>query len=525
MLHKHKQDQILRTVILLLLPLLGLVLIHLGAGAENNRQKNISKSTATIPSDPPDASLISFGPLNGLGEAEVTGLPGAALPEAHMLLVNLDTSHQAYTMTQSDGSFQTKIFAPPGSNIMIKHGPSHTFHTPNYNLNPWNDVENGAFEIGRTVFPSTVIYRPHNHTSPQDSQPFAAVGAIGVDIDSRPTSIDAAWSMTGTVSPVNNIIPGSQMTVTATIRLYSQAIISTTDISTISLQMDETMPLLMIFTDDGNPLPYNALAGSTRLTPGGFPILDATRPHLRSQLNWLPVDWQLKDDNSIVGDVKMTLSLDKNMPPGVYRPILRPVFDGVPAGDGWIAALISLFAGVTSFDIDPTSSALPPLKVLSPHADHDATSTSNLQQRLIWYLMMDNAILGTRGTGAFEDREIFQPSSLVVNQGAQYIVPPRNEADGEPILYRLEPYLPMISYGRGTTPGPPLLPFKLPGGELCVTINRPDGQRQELGCAGFVQSISGDRTTELGELLNFGTMTGPRKKSLSERLRSANIMD
>ena len=62
-----------------------------------------------IPYEPPDASKIRFGAVDGLGEAVVTGGQDSVLPLAHVLLVNLKSGHQAYTVSEPDGSFESRI--------------------------------------------------------------------------------------------------------------------------------------------------------------------------------------------------------------------------------------------------------------------------------------------------------------------------------------------------------------------------------------------------------------------------------
>lgn len=491
-----------KIVFILAVPLLLLLLFTtITQPAISEQQTNMTGSMPPIPTDPPRADKISFGPLNGLGEATVTGAPGAVLPDAHVFLVNLNSSHQSHVMSQPDGSFNAQIFAPPGSNIMVKHGPDHQF----WHVDPWEDIELGSKGF-LTVFPSTTIYQPHQHSAGPDSLPFAAVGGIDIDSEAMTRTIGAAWSMTGTVSPINNLNPGDKITVEATIRLYSQDISSTTNPSTITLQMDGARPWLMLFDEEGNPLPYYNQAGSNRLTPTGFPILDSTRPEVGSQATWEPVNWQYKGGNIIEGDLTMELTLEQGVPPGIYRPILELKFTGVPSGSEWRAALLSWMGGLPPFTYNSSGAALPPL-VVSPQAGSGPNNLFGGQDpRLIWYLQMDNPSVGTRGTGAIEDQGIFQPASFVTAQGAPYILPPRDPVSGDPAVYRLEPTLPMISYGRGMSPGPPLLPFVLPGGQLCVTIHEPDGQQNDLGCNAFSQSRSGDKSTAGGELLNFGTI-------------------
>ncbi len=452
--------------------------------------------TPLIPSDPPDASKITFGPLNDLGESVVTGTAGAVLPLDHVLLINLDTTHQNYVTATVDGSFSAKIFAPPGSNIMVKHGPDHKY---------WMNTSQGAVEPGYPIFPSTTIYRPFPHTSDPEALSFASAGAMDI-VDTLPSSVGAAWSMTGTVGPVSDLHPGDMITVEAKVRLYSQAITATTDVSTITLQMDPEPPWLMLYNGAGDPLPIMNQAGSNRFTPSGFPILDSIRPEVLGSLEWDPVNWQYAGGHMIEGDLTIKMTLNPNMPPGVYRPILNLDIQGVPSGMGWRAALVSWLAGLRSFKNDSSGAGLPPLEVQAPTNAANLGAKSAQERRLIWYLGMDNPSLGIRGAGAVQDRGIFQPSSFVVHQGAAYVLPPIDPLSGDPAVYRLEPTLPLISYGRGPAPGPPLIPFDLPGGQLCVVVHEPGGGQSDLGCHVIAQSRSGDPSTALGEKFNFGSI-------------------
>ncbi len=107
------------------------------------------------------------------------------------------------------------------------------------------------------------------------------------------------------------------ITVEATIRLYSQAITATTDVSTITLQMDPEPPWLMLYNSDGNPLPFMNQAGSNRFTPSGFPILDSIRPEVLGSLEWDPVNWGYAGGHMIEGDLTITMTLNPDMPAGV----------------------------------------------------------------------------------------------------------------------------------------------------------------------------------------------------------------
>jgi hypothetical protein len=148
-----------------------------------------------IPYDPPDASKITIGPTDALGEAIVTGAAGAVLPLAHVLLVNLNATHQAHATSEVDGSFIAHIYAPPGSAIMVKHGPAS---------GRWHDLDVGVSE-GINPFPGTIINVPYTHTGEAYELPFAAAGAIDYLADDPGTTrnyVGSAWAITGTIGPL-----------------------------------------------------------------------------------------------------------------------------------------------------------------------------------------------------------------------------------------------------------------------------------------------------------------------------------
>ncbi|UCG22665.1 MAG: VCBS repeat-containing protein, partial [Chloroflexota bacterium] len=149
-----------------------------------------------IPYDPPDATKITIGAPDDLGEAPVTGSPNAALPLAQVLLVNLSTTHQSSAISEADGSFTARIYAPPGSAIQVKHGPaSHR----------WMDLEVGVNE-GLNPFPGTTIHAPFDYDNgDEETLSFATAGLVeGLADDKRetPNYVGAAWALTGTLKHV-----------------------------------------------------------------------------------------------------------------------------------------------------------------------------------------------------------------------------------------------------------------------------------------------------------------------------------
>ena len=140
-----------------------------------------------IPYDPPVAAKISIGPIDDLGEATITGSAGAVLPLAHVLLVNLNSTHQGHAYSNADGSFSARLYAPPGSAIMIKHGPASS---------ALERSERGrvgdAQSISRHDHPCAVTY-----TGDAYHVPFAAAGAIERFADDPRTTLNyvsSAWA-------------------------------------------------------------------------------------------------------------------------------------------------------------------------------------------------------------------------------------------------------------------------------------------------------------------------------------------
>ena len=292
--------------------------------------------------------------------------------------------------------------------------------------------------------------------------------------------------------------PGDLFQVEGTVRLYSPAITTTTDVEAISV--GGWLSLMMLFNQDGQPMVAENYFMSTRLTPTGFPIQSTERA-----IEWLGTD--VSADNlhylgghAIEGDFTVSSQVPDDLPSGIYRPLVFLDFTGVPTNTDWLAA------NVVQYTFSPNQAALPPIRV-GPIGDLSYTKTvGDSSPRLIWRLLMDDFVQGTRGTGAWEDRGTFELASQIVSQGAPYYTPPVDVRSGQPITYRLEPFLPMISFTDRRMPTAPLIPFDLPGGQLHVAIREPDGTVRDLGDEAFAQSFNRTKTTRAGNDLNSGTV-------------------
>jgi hypothetical protein len=281
--------------------------------------------------------------------------------------------------------------------------------------------------------------------------------------------------------------PGDTIQVRGTLRLYSPALSASAASEVRALAWPS---LLMLHDEDGAPLPAQGTFQSTLLTPSGLPIQSTRRPTVGIAPGLEISTFSSAGDHVLEGHFVADLRLPVDLPAGTYRPQFQLDIAGVPTDTTWLAAY------VTTFTYDPHTAALPPIRVGQPAP----------QRRLVWRLLMDDISQGTRGASARQDRTIYQLGSQIVTQGAPLHVPPVDTRTGQTISYRLEPFLPMISFTDRRMPTPPLVPLALPGGQLCVQVREPDGSQRNLGCEPFAQSFNRTKTTRQGQDLNVGTV-------------------
>ncbi|UCC61504.1 MAG: VCBS repeat-containing protein [Anaerolineae bacterium] len=297
--------------------------------------------------------------------------------------------------------------------------------------------------------------------------------------------------------------PDDPLQIRGTLRLHSPAITSATDLDAI--QVTGWLNMTMLFDQAGDAMPAENYFMSTMLTPSGLPIQRVERA---SQGLGGPISFQnlrYLGGHAVERDFTFAGRLPASTLPGVYRPWLWLEFTGVPTSTDWLAAY------VTQFTFETHQAPLPPIVVGDAEPPH-----------LTWQLLTDDFVQGTRGTGAREDRGSFELASQIVTQGGPYYTPPTDVRSGQPITYRLEPFLPAISFTDRRMPAPPLIPFDLPGGQLHVVVQEPDGATRDLGSEALAQSFNRTKTTRAGHDLNSGTVQLEDVYSLqaaSERFR------
>lgn len=291
-------------------------------------------------------------------------------------------------------------------------------------------------------------------------------------------------------APQDNIVyqPGDSFQIEGKFQLLSPGISASTDVNAIVV--NGNVQLMMLSEANGNPLPAYPAFMSTTLTPTGFPIQRSQRPAISVGGAVNITGLQFVGGHTISAEVTFYGKIPNDLPAGQYRPFIAFDFQNIPDDTTWLAAYVT-----SHYTFNPNEAPLPPITIGDAEPLH-----------LNWQLLMDDFVQGTRGTGAREDVGTFAVASEIVTQGAPFYIPPVNAETGQPIDYRLEPYLPMISFTDRRMPAPPLIPFDLPGGQFCVSIKEPDDSLHNLGCEAFAQSFNRTKTTADGNDLNSGTV-------------------
>ena len=127
--------------------------------------------------------------------------------------------------------------------------------------------------------------------------------------------------------------------------------------------------------------------------------------------------------------------------------------------------------------------------------------------RLDWVLLLDTLSNGSRGVVAEEDTDRLGIAQRILTSSETFVIPRLGVASGQPLAYRLEPFVPTVSLMNGSgnqPPNVPLIPFRFPSGSLTVTIRQPDGTERVLGPAPFVQSRLKSLVDEEGRFLDGG---------------------
>jgi hypothetical protein len=436
-----------------------------GKDASRLAQRPAQAANAFIPADPPTATLITIGQADIDGMAVISGAAGAVDPGTPVYVAGLDTGMITSTMSGGDGSFQTTFFAPPGAWIQVKHGGEGLRDPP---------IEGGEADVSwLNVLPGTIV-RASIPAAPEGDLPFALAGSFNAEGGTT------EWMVQGYVV-TQTVGSDTRLVVSGTVRATAATFTSGTTIS--NEHVFGSLRLVRFFDQHGRRVPVNGVFASTFKTPTGLPI---SREVMRVSPIDGPVtvtDWTYAGGHTMAGVLSATLDIPASTPSGHYRPRLWLVEKGIPMGPGRFYTRMGVNLG----------HYLPMVRVGDPQPP-----------RLTWVALNNTFSNATRGTVAHQDKERFGLQPHIITQADVFIIPRLDARTGEPIVYRLEPFLPMVSMADRSIPGQPQIPFQLPSGSLEVQVAHPDGSVVSLGPRQFQQSTSRSPSNREGKVYDIG---------------------
>ena len=418
-----------------------------------------------VPDDPPKAALISISPPTAEGEVTLRGAAGAVPPQNAVVAITLETGHFTTAQASTDGSFTATLFAPAGTSVLVKTDPIGT------NVAQLGDSDPVFRDDAIAVLPGTIV---------RVADPPGAgirIGGAGRTYWGRLP----AWTFHGSIN-TQTLAPGDPLRVRGTVRVDSP-VLQGTD----TLQVNAALRLERA---DGQSLLHNSSgAATTFLTPTGLPLE-------RQGQSWATLSGQSRNiplvktaATQAAAQVDLTLTLPLDLPAGYYRPFLDFWFPEMPAEDPPSQPFMDV--GQDSHIL-----VLPTIKVGHP-----------APPRLDWVLLLDTSSNGSRGVVAVEDADRFGIAQRILTSSDTFVIPRLAAASGQPLPYRLEPFVPTVSLSSGsggTPPNVPRISFRFPSGSLTVTIRHPDGTETVLGPAPFVQSRVKSLVDDEGNLLDSG---------------------
>jgi hypothetical protein len=404
----------------------------------------------------PDFSKITLTP-QGDGTTHVQGAAGAVPGPFPVYVASPNSANHAFTTAAADGSFAADVIAPPGAWVLVKYDPTGGAWIDPANMDPLGAPINSALGAWHQV-------------------PFSPPAGVGVPFVVAGSAFESRvdWSLAGRMAVASNTV-----TLTGTLTVYAAT-------SQVGQTPTFSIVLHRLNNASGAPRLKTNQFFSTILTPTGLPIEHFDGPPVAAD-GISSAALAQTGTNVYTGAVSKVFNLPGGLPAGTYALALSTFGTGLTGPLPGPRREVNPF--VTNHEI-----YLPPFQMGSPAAP-----------RLVWTLLTDvYSADGSRGTIAAEDAAGFELTDRLAVQTSRFIVPRLSKKTGQPLVYRLEPYVPMVCEGERRLANVPTHAFAFPSGSLSATITRPDGAVVTLGPAPFTSAHSRTPASSAGALLDNG---------------------
>ncbi len=442
--------------------------------------------TPFVPDDPPKAALISISPPPVDGEVTVTGAAGSVAPHSTVVATTLETGTFTTAQATASGSFTARVFAPASTSVLIKadpFGPSVAQFLPAPGDETDHPIrlsngEQGGSHTALAGLSGTIL-----RVADPSGAGIPSGGAGRIYWDRLP-----AWTFQGSIN-TQTLAPGDPLQVRGRVQIDSPALQGVS-----ALQVVTRLELERLSDTDGSSILRRNTFASTFVTPTGLPIEREPRSWNAGLSQFQDAPLVKTSSTQAEAEVNLTLALPPDLPAGYYRPFLDFDLPEIPQEEPPSHSILTLTHSPRRSS--PLEARLPIIQVGSP-----------AQPRLYWTLFFDTLSNGSRGVVAVEDADRFGIAQRILTSSETFVIPRLGMASGQPLTYRLEPFVPTVSIAngaQGNLPTPPRIPFQFPSGSLTVTIHRPDGTETVLGPAPFVQPRLKSLVDDEGDLLDLG---------------------
>ncbi|MHB8865310.1 MAG: hypothetical protein ACYC6N_23265, partial [Pirellulaceae bacterium] len=436
---------------------------------------------------PPDTSRIRVVQHRG-GQARISGASGAAVDNRATMVrvVNLCTADEVIGPVHEDGSFDVRLYAPAGSSLQINTNmlsiediPPHFRHEIGWSGNAvvLNDLPPPLFEIvggmmrGHTTSSSAVLLGV--------AEPPASPGRWPPVV--KKAGPHLRYTVAGQLSSVA-VDPGTVVELSLEIQVDFGRDVPPT-------RLFRKPPVShpgfhRLFDAHGRQQPHVRLSASHLLTPTGLPIEShgevVVEPRPDGIRVWhpgdsgLPVPWHWSDPGAwrvererAYIEQRLRIEIPPHVPAGWYGVSVHVLGIGVEEYDAGEPAGSPKYVGM--------------LRVGSP-----------APPRLSCLLLGSAGSDGSRGVIAQEDRPYYAINPRNVFMPPARIIPREDAFTGAPIVYPLDPYLPLLSRMGRPAPVVPAspIPFDFAASQLTVHVTSPSGKKTRLGPAPLVSGMN-----------------------------------
>ena len=438
----------------------------------------VGPKDATIsrwPGKPPRADLITVRHLDNSHLSFVEGAPGASQPLVRLGIVNLQTGQTYSGISESDGSFSIKFFAPPGAALQI----SQDRHSESY-----NDFSSKQ--------PGTVIHVPIADAELSISTGQRLNGSSQNEMNALRfkggKDPGVAW-LTGTLDS-SDWQAGQSGTLAGSVDIYSRNL----EFGATPSLGGGAAYLELLFNAEGQQKAAQPQYSASNLTVTGMPI---ERAETQSNEAIYIGEFSLTDYEEVeTGQGRAAWSLNYAVPSGTPDGIYQLVMTGRGwSMNPWVAGLNSDRLYYEDVYGEPS------FHLTEAHGAARIKLGQFQSPRLYSAILLNEISNGSRGTVSSTDVGKFGFAGHWITNADKLILPKSTRGDGAVRQYNIEPFVPLTAFSNKEWLNPPKLPLDFPTGQLSATIISPDGAQSTVGPHTIKGALVKQATSEIGEQL------------------------